>query len=380
MRSAFRPLPSCPLALALLLGAAACRDGEVTPPDSPPTSTVSGSPRDSTPAAPVPNAVAGIRIAPRALEVVPGARAAVSVHPVNAQGLPSLASLAGPVRWRVSNVAVATVSDSGFVHGVAVGSTTLYASAGELRDSIVVTVTPGTPRPPVGPAVALRLFPRTLTAAVGRGAWVQAQLVDANGQLTPTRGRQAEWHVQDAAIARLTFTSAASDTAIHATLTGVAAGTTWLHVAVDGMRDSLAVTVLPARDSIPRTDTLPPAPPPAPVARFTLTTIALGPGAPPAAGTRDTAVSVRLPGAQVELFRYERTASTQPADSLGTRVLVGTATTDAQGEARFADLPSAFYRVRITPPAGSGLTPAFTEFGPPRIAEYRIGLFLPRQP
>lgn len=366
-----------PLALATLGGAAACDDGLPTAEGPPSTVAAAPTPRDTTPAAPVPSAVAGIRITPRALALVVGARAAIGVFPVNAEGYPSLALLAGPLRLRVADPTIATAGDSGtFVVGVAPGTTTLHASVGELRDSIVVTVSAGTPRPPVGPPVALRLFPRTLLVAVGRDAWVAAQLVDASGQLTPTRGRQAEWRVRDAGIARLTLTSAAGDTALHATLRGVAAGTTWLDAAVEGMRDSLAVTVLPGRDSVPRPDTLPP---PAPVARFTLTAIAFGPGTP-TAGTRDTVVSVRLAGARAELLRYERTASTAPADSLGTPTLVGTATTDAQGEARFADLASGFYRLRMTPPAGSGLAAAFTDFGPPRIADYRIGLFLPRQP
>jgi hypothetical protein len=377
-RSVPRRLPAV-LALASLTAlAAACGDADSAAPITPPASTATApATRDSTPG--VPSAVAGIRIAPRAVDVRVGARVAVQVHPVNADGVPSLALLAGPVRLRAADPRVAAVDDSGrFVVGVAPGTTMLHASVGALRDSVLVRVSEGgTPPGPQGPAVALRLYPRTLTVAVGRTAWISAQLLDAAGRPTPTQGRAASWRIGNAGLARLAFASPASDTAIQATLAGVAPGTTWLHAAVDGWRDSVALTVLPGRDSVPRSDTLP-----GPVlpARFTLTTVVLAPGTPAGATPRDTAPGVRLAGARVEVYRVVRGASTSPADSLGTPTLVGTATTDAQGQAAFRDLASGFHRVRVVPPAGSGLASALTEFGPPRDAELRIGISLVRAP
>jgi hypothetical protein len=389
-------------ALASLAGlASACGGSDAAPPVAPPTSTATApatrdsapapapttpappptpATRDSTPAGPsAPSAVAGIRLAPRALDVAVGARARIAVHPVNAEGVPSLALLAGPVRLRVADPRVAIADTSGaFVVGVAAGTTVLHASVGELRDSIVVRVSQGAPITPAGPAVALRLYPRVLTVAVGRTAWVAAQLVDAAGRLASTQGGQATWRVGDASVVRVAFTSPASDTAMYATPAGVAAGTTWLHVAANGMRDSLPVTVLPGRDSVPRADTLPGPVTPAP-ARFTLTTIVFAPGTPTGTTPRDTALAVRLPGARVEVLRYVRGPATSPADSLGTPTLVDAATTDAQGQATFRDLASGFHRVRVVPPAGSGLAPGFTEFGPPRTADFRIGVHLARQ-
>ena len=172
-------------------------------------------------------------------------------------------------------------------------------------------------------------------------------------------------------MARLGAPTSASDTAFVVPLTGVAPGATKLYATLDGVTDSVPVTVVALRDGTPA------GPPPPPVASFTLTALVLAPGTPPA-GSRDTAGSAPYAGAKVTVYRYVRGGSASgPRASLGTRVLVTSATSAAAGEAVFRSLPSGYYTVTATPPAGAPLLEGSITFGPPSQAGLRLGIFLP---
>jgi hypothetical protein len=225
------------------------------------------------------------------------------------------------------------------------------------------------PPPTLGPG--FRILLRSVTAFTGRTQHVGAALYDAAGRVVRTPGKQATWRVGDERVARLGAPSSASDTAFVVPVTGVAPGVTKLYATLDGVTDSVPLTVVTARDTVST-------PPPPPAAAFDLTALVFAPGTPPA-GSRDTALSVRYAGARVTVYRLVRDAgATGPsADTLGTRVEVATATSDASGQAVFRNLPSGFYTVVAAPAAGAALLEGRADFGPPRQAEVRVGIFLP---
>jgi hypothetical protein len=317
-------------------------------------------------------AVAGIRLAPRQLVLPVGRAAVVGVLPVDANGVPSLAQLSR-VAYSVADARVATVdADSGIVTGRAMGTTKLYARVGAMTDSAVVTVVADTTRPATPPPPGIRIYLRSVTAFTGRTSNIGATVYDASGRPTRAPGKQATWRVGDERVARLGTPTTASDTAFVVPLTGVAPGTTKLYATLDGVTDSVPVTVITLRDSASTNPT-----PPAPVASFNLTALVFAPGTPPA-GSRDTAFSAPYAGAKVAVYRYVRDGSASgPRDSLGTRVLVTSATSDAAGQTVFRNLPSGYYVVIASPVAGGLLGEAVVTFGPPYQSEVRLGIFLP---
>jgi hypothetical protein len=345
---------------------AACSSDAPTGSTAEEATRVSGAARPDSTSTVTPNAVAGIRITPHAIALAVRAAATVSVLPVDANGVPSLALLAARPSFRVANRAIATVSDSGTLLGVAPGTTTLYATVGALIDSatIVVAGDAGTPTTGAG----LRLFgPAPL--AVGRAGSASAILVDAQGRVVSPRGKNPSFTVDDETVARLGET-AVSDTAIFVAVTGVAVGRTVLHASIDGVSQSIGLTV--TATTVPPGDSSTTAPPPPPVAAFTLTTTVLAQST-----SRTDTLPAPLAAATVTVFRLERGGAS--VDTLGTRVQVATATTDAAGLAVFRALPSGTYTVVAQPPVGSALTQAESTFGPPRVEDYRIGFVLLRR-
>jgi hypothetical protein len=119
-------------------------------------------------------------------------------------------------------------------------------------------------------------------------------------------------------------------------------------------------------DTVVTTTPPQPQPPiPDPVSHFELKVIALGalPGA-------DTSAAERVPGATVTVVRVGGIAG----DTLATSETLGTATTNANGEATFAQLPGGYYTIRIAPPAGSALAPTQTAIPAPRSDQIVISV------
>jgi hypothetical protein len=328
---------------------------------------------------PTPGAVAGIRITPREYALAVGAGARLGVVPVDANGVASLAQLAGRPTYRVADGAIATVTDTGAVFGRAAGTTKLYATLGTMVDSAVVVVTPGTSTNPPAQRAGLHVYgPSRL--AVGATAAITAILLDDAGKAVSTRDKQPTWKVDDAGTVRINSTSV-SDTAIVAFVTGVAVGPTVLRASVAGSSDSLAITVVGASTPPSDSGTTSTPTPPTPVAQFDLTAIVAGAVNRATAGT-DT-LPVRVAGAVLTVYRLERAAGTPGStlDTLGTRVRVGSATTDANGQATFRGLAGgSAYVVSAEPPAGSPYASGNIVFPPPTTADMRIGFYLARKP
>jgi hypothetical protein len=116
--------------------------------------------------------------------------------------------------------------------------------------------------------------------------------------------------------------------------------------------------------------TPPPQPTPnAPVAHFNLKVIALG-----AIVGADTSGAEKVAGAAVTVVRVGGIQG----DTLATPETLGTGTTDANGEAAFAQLPGGFYTIRITPPAGSPYSETQSALFPPRYDNISVSVTMRR--
>ncbi|MDF1505575.1 hypothetical protein [Roseisolibacter sp. H3M3-2] len=376
-------------AAALPLALAACDDGAPLPPESTPVAAQGNTPPATAPARPdsaarpdstrpdttrPAGAVAGIRILPRAFVLAPGRVVRVDVQPVDAQGVPSLALLAGPTTLRVDDARVATVDSGRALTGVAAGTTWLHAASGAWRDSVAVSVVVPAPLPA---ATRLDLPDGTLNVVAGRGLWVGARYVDAQGRPAKGPDARAQWRTSDAAVLRVADTSRAGDSIAVAVVTGVAAGTATLYVEAGALRDSMTVTVAaaPAPGQAPDTTRTPP---PAPVARFALTAVVTMPAA---GAVGDSARTTAAAGARVSAYRITRDSSGASRDTTGTQTLAASGVADARGLVTLPDLPSGTYRILAEPPEGNTtLLGAGTFLAPPVTAETRVLLHLARKP
>lgn len=115
----------------------------------------------------------------------------------------------------------------------------------------------------------------------------------------------------------------------------------------------------------------PATPPPDVVSSFALSGVISGhePGA-------DTTRIVPLANATVTLVKVGDVTG----DTLNPSVTVASATTDAQGAYRLANLAPAYYRVDVTAPASSPYLDAVGGIGPARQTEVTLNIALARQP
>jgi len=188
-----------------------------------------------------------------------------------------------------------------------------------------------------GPVASFSVSPHEAILPLGYYASISAIARDAAGVRVI---KAIAWRSSNTAVVL------ASDTGI---VYGKALGTAKIYASVDGFIDSTTVTVVPA----------PTAPPslPAPVPNFALKVVALG-----AIVGADTSRAERVSGATVTVVRTNGVTG----DTLATPQTLGTGTTDANGEAKFTQLPAGFYTIRVAPPAGSPYTAAQTSIYPPR--------------
>jgi hypothetical protein len=146
-----------------------------------------------------------------------------------------------------------------------------------------------------------------------------------------------------------------------------------------GASQTLAITVAGA--STPPSDSSATSPTPAtPVAQFYLSAVVFG-VANRTAGADTT--PARVAGAVITVYRLERAPASGGGtlDTLGTRVRVASATTDASGTVTFRGLAGgSSYLVSADPPAGSPYASGSLFFPPPTIAEMRVGFYLARKP
>src|SRR5713101_8036472 len=192
------------LAAALLMGMA-CKDST------------------SPPAPAGPPAVASVTVAPSPGTLLVGSTAQLTATTKDSAGN----VLTGrAVTWASSNPAVATVSATGLVTGVAVGSATIMATAEGKNGTAAVTVTV---LPPV-PVASVTVAPATVLVGVTVQLTGTTKAADGN-VLT---GRTLTWATSNPAVATVNSTGLA---------TGVAAGQATITATSEGQSGTAAITV-----------------------------------------------------------------------------------------------------------------------------------------
>ena len=202
-----------------------------------------------------------------------------------------------------------------------------------------------------GPIASFAIVPHVLVLPMGYYGSLAVSALDAKGIRVAAK---ITWRSSNAAVA------IASDTGV---VYGKALGTATVYASVDGFIDSATVTVIPT----PATPTTPTAP--APVSQFSLKVVALG-----AIVGADTSHAERVAGAAVTIVRTGGISG----DTLATPETLGTGTTDANGEAKFTQLPGGFYTIRVVPPIGSPYTASQTSIIPPRYADIFVTVTMRR--
>src|SRR5213596_1195862 len=133
--------------------------------------------------------VASVTVSPSPASVQQGATVQLTATPRDANGNP----LSGRViSWSSDNAAVATVSGSGLVSGVVVGSATITATSEGQSGTSSITVTPA-------PVASVTVTPASGSVAVGSTLQLTATPRDANGN--PLTGRVITWQASNNAIA-----------------------------------------------------------------------------------------------------------------------------------------------------------------------------------
>lgn len=122
-------------------------------------------------------------------------------------------------------------------------------------------------------------------------------------------------------------------------------------------------------DGPTRPDTAAQSPPPRP-ASFALQGLARG-----AVSRSDTTVTVALGGVTANLYRV-KTADGSPVEP---EVLAGTTVADGNGEFAFRDVASAYYRLEVKAPSGSGYADASLTIVPPWSSTIGVYVVLPRK-
>jgi uncharacterized protein YjdB len=133
-----------------------------------------------------------------------------------------------PVNWTTSNSALATVSSTGLVTGVGLGSAQITAESEGATSSVTVTVAPR-------PVATVALTPSPATVKVGTAVQMSLDLRDAQGNQLTTTGRTVTWDSSNKPVA----------TVQDGVVSGVTIGSATITVTVDGRSASAVVNVTP---------------------------------------------------------------------------------------------------------------------------------------
>ena len=242
--------------------------------------------------------VTSIAVTPRVTDLRVGATQQLAAQPLDAKGAP----VSGSVVWSSSDPTVASVSSSGLVTALKAGSTSVFASVGNVSGfAAIVTIVP---------VSTIVLTPLTGVLPPGQTVLLSVATNDASGN--PLVGRP------------ITFTSSAPTVAtVSATglLTGVVNGTTTITATSEGKSAQVTVTVAPL----------------APVATVSVTPVA---STVATAGTLQLTATLRdadgvaLSGRTIVWTTSAGTVATVSATGLVTVLTPGTVTITATSEGR----------------------------------------------
>src|SRR5205809_349682 len=195
--------------------------------------------------------VATVAVTPASASVQVGQTVPLTATPKDASGTP----LSGRViSWSSSNTAVATVSSSGVVSGVAAGVATITATSEGQSGSSSITVSNV-------PVASVAVSPASASVQVGQTVQLTATPKDANGN--PLSGRAVSWASSNTAVATVSGSGL---------VTGVTAGSATITATSEGQGGTATITVStpppapvtasPATAAAPAGPTGQPAPPP----------------------------------------------------------------------------------------------------------------------
>src|SRR6266566_6292363 len=137
--------------------------------------------------------VASVAVSPPSATLGVGQTVQLTGTPKDANGNP----LTGrTITWGSSNTAVATVTASGLVTGVVVGSATITATSEGQSGTAAITV------PAPAPVASVSVSPATVSVQVGQTVQLVATPKDANGN--PLTGRTITWGSSNPAVATVT--------------------------------------------------------------------------------------------------------------------------------------------------------------------------------
>lgn len=280
------------------------------------------------------DAVATVTVAPLADTLAVNETVQLTAVATSSSGAP----LTRGIDWSSGDTQIATVSSTGAVTALRVGSTTITAmSEGKSGTSSIVVLTTAPPPPPPPAAVAsVTVTPTSATVESGKTVQLTATLRDASGnQLT---GRSVTWTSLNTSAATVSSTGLVS---------GVAAGTASVYAASEGKSDTATITVVTA-----------PPPPPVPVASVTVT---------PATASIETTKTVQLSatlrdanggtltGRSVTWTSLNAGVATVSSSGLVTGVTAGSANVYALSEGKSDTAAITVVAPPPPPPPGSGV-------------------------
>ena len=174
--------------------------------------------------------VASVTVSPATASITVGATTQLTATPKDANG----AALSGRVvTWATSNAAIATVSASGLVRGVAAGSATITAASEGKSGTAAMTVTNV-------PVASVTVTPAIASLVAGTTLQVTATPKDALGN--PLSGRVVTWSSDALGVAAVSGSGLVS---------GLAVGGATITATSEGRSGSAAVTVSLVNDSTP---------------------------------------------------------------------------------------------------------------------------------
>ena len=133
-----------------------------------------------------------------------------------------------PISWNTSNSAVATVSSTGVVTGVSLGSVQITAESEGVTSAVSISVQPR-------PVATVALGPNPASVKAGTQLQLALDLRDASGNPLTTVGRSVTWDSSNKPVA----------TVQDGVVTGSSPGSATISVTVDGKSASAIVTVTP---------------------------------------------------------------------------------------------------------------------------------------
>ena len=166
--------------------------------------------------------IASVEVTPASVNLEPGSTVQLTAVARDSAGYP----LTGrPFTWSTSNSSAATVSATGRVTAVAVGTAQIIATAEGHSDTTAVTVA-------IVPVAAVEVTPAAASINLGSTVQLTAVAKDANGGILS--GRVMTWSTSSAQIASV----------VAGLVTGLGAGTAQIIASVDGKSDTATITVI----------------------------------------------------------------------------------------------------------------------------------------